>query len=174
MSIRKKIPLNGGLVAPCYRRYPYSKTMDRTMAKTNIERFDEMSAAILAFLYEHFPRSEYLSPEVAGLTVVEYGPYDPDTGGNKVISGEVDPETPFFDSTISWLVEAGVLTMRENRHFSNTYTLTASTLKLLRRITNGESGETFGSRLSEAVKAGNKEASATILNHALADQHLDQ
>lgn len=137
------------------------------MAKTNIERFDEMSAAILAFLYDRFPSREYISPEIAGLSVPEYGPYDPETGGNKIISGGIDPETPFFDSTLSWLAEAGVLSTKENRHVSNTYTLSASTMKCLRRSPQGEGSETFGSMLSESVKGGDKEAASAVLNQVL-------
>ena len=141
--------------------------MDGTMAKTNIDRFDELSAAIVAFLYDRFPAREYVSPEIAGLSVPEYGPYDPETGGNKIISGEIDPETPFFGSTLSWLAEAEVLSAKDNRHFSNTYTLTASTMKCLRRYSQGDGGETFGVMLSESVRNGDKEAAAAILNQAL-------
>ena len=67
-------------MAPCYRHCPYSKTMDRTMAKTNIERFDEMSADILAHLYEAFPVHTGVSPRTAGLAEVEILDYDPVTG----------------------------------------------------------------------------------------------
>lgn len=136
------------------------------MAKTNIERFDEMSAAILAFLYDRFPSSEAVSPAVAGLSVVEYGPYDPEIRAYRVVSGERDPETEFFNSTLSWLTRAEIVDITPGGNRSDKYTLTAKTLKALRQASGGS---TFGSKLSEAVKADDMEAAAVILGRALTE-----
>ncbi|QLG93538.1 hypothetical protein HZF02_16925 [Pseudomonas yamanorum] len=138
------------------------------MAKTNIERFDEMSADILAFLYDRFPIPEYVSPKVAGLSVVVYGDYDPVAGSTEVISGEIDPETELFKSTLAWLVHAGFIHEKKSQHFSSQYFLTASGLQALKHVPKPTLGsETLGEKLSAATKAGTKTAASEILNQAL-------
>lgn len=138
------------------------------MAKTNIERFDEMSADILAFLYDRFPIPEYVSPEVAGLSVIVYGEYDTENGGAKVISGERDPETELFESTLAWLVHSGFIDEKRPQHFSSQYFLTAYGLQALKHVPKPTLGsETLGEKLSAATKAGTKTAASEILNQAL-------
>ena len=155
-------------MAPCYRHCPYSKTMARAMAKTNIERFDEMSADILAFLYDRFPIPEYVSPEVAGFSVIVYGDYDHDAGAAVVISGEIDPETDLFKSTLAWLVHSGFIHEKRSQHFSSQYFLTAYGLQALKHVPKPTLGtETLGEKLSAATKAGTKTAASEILNQAL-------
>lgn len=155
-------------MAPCYRHCPYSKTMARAMAKTNIERFDEMSADILAFLYDRFPIPECVSPQVAGLSVIVYGDYDPVAGSAEVISGEIDPETELFKATLAWLVHAGFIHEKKSQYFSSQYFLTASGLQALKHVPKPTLGsETLGEKLSAATKAGTKTAASEILNQAL-------
>lgn len=155
-------------MAPCYRPCPYSKTMNRAVAKTNIERFDEMSADILAFLYDNFPIPEYVSPKVAGLNVVVYGPYDPVAETTEMISGERDSETELFESTLAWLVHSGFIHEKRSQHFSSQYFLTAYGLQALKHVPKPALGsETLGEKLSAATKAGTKTAASEILNQAL-------
>ncbi len=154
-------------MAPCYRHCPFSKTMARAMAKTNIERFDEMSADILAFLYEGFPIPSSVSPQVAGLTVLTYLEYDPTTE-NSVTEGERDPETEFFDATLEWLVHAGFIAKRAAPVNRQVYVLTPYGLQALKHVPKPSLGtETLGQKLSAATKAGTKSAASEILNQAL-------
>lgn len=154
-------------MAPCYRRRPYSKTMDRAMAKTNIERFDEMSADILAHLYEAFPVHTGVSPRTAGLVEVEILDYDPVTGTSET-AGERDPETDFFEATLAWLVQSGFVLRKDNGHFSCTYVLTSLGLQALKHVPKPSLGsETLGEKLSTATKSGAKEMAKEALNQAL-------
>lgn len=155
------------LEAPCYRQSPYGKMMDGTMAKTNIERFDEMSADILAFLYESFPVHVGVLPRVAGLTEIETLSYDP-VESTAVTSGERDPETDFFDATLAWLVQSGFVHHKDNGHFSNTYVLTSLGLQALKHVPKPSLGsETLGEKLSAATKSGAKEMAKEALNQVL-------
>ncbi|WP_147466149.1 hypothetical protein [Pseudomonas syringae] len=138
------------------------------MANTNIGRFDEISADILAFLYERFPIPEYISPAVAGLSVIVYGDYDPVSGLHKNMSGEIDPETELFNSTLAWLVHAGFIHEKGSQHFSSRYFLTPQGLQALKHVPKPALGaETLGEKLSVATKAGAKSAASELLNQAL-------
>ena len=138
------------------------------MAKTNIERFDEMSACILAFLYDGFPIPEVVEPDVAGLSVIRYGAYDPDEGGRQVTSGERDPETEFFNATLEWLVQAGFILKKNAPVNRQVYVLTPYGLQALKHVPKPSLGtETLGEKLSVATKAGTKHAASEILNQAL-------
>ncbi|MFJ3153551.1 hypothetical protein ACIPIX_05330 [Pseudomonas protegens] len=138
------------------------------MAKTNIERFDEMSADILAFLYDSFPIHKRVSPEVAGLSVVKYGEYDPDKGLAEKVSGEEDPETEFFYSTLEWLAEAGFITPKPSRGGPRRYVLTSFGLQALKHVPKPTLGtETLGEKLSTATKSGARHAASEALNQAL-------
>lgn len=142
--------------------------MDGTMAKTNIERFDEMSADILAFLYENFPIPSSVSPEVAGLSVVKYLEYDP-VSGSAVTEGERDPETEFFDATLTWLVQAGFISNRAAPVNRYVYVLTPYGLQALKHVLKPSLGtETLGEKLSAATKSGAKTVASELLNQALA------
>ncbi|MBK5530449.1 hypothetical protein JFT91_22365 [Pseudomonas sp. TH08] len=103
------------------------------MAKTNIERFDEMSADILAFLYESFPIPSDVSPQVAGLTVLKYLEYDPDIE-DAVTEGARDPETEFFDATLEWLVHAGFIAKKAAPVNRKVYVLTPYGLQALKHV----------------------------------------
>ncbi|UVE47723.1 hypothetical protein KS461_10750 [Pseudomonas chlororaphis] len=137
------------------------------MAKTNIERFDEMSADILAFLYESFPIPSSVSPEVAGLSVVKYLEYDP-VSGSAVTEGERDPETEFFDATLTWLVQAGFIATSPSSGGPRRYVLTSFGLQALKHVPKPTLGtETLGEKLSAATKSGARHAASEALNQAL-------
>ncbi|QHF28563.1 hypothetical protein [Pseudomonas sp. R32] len=137
------------------------------MAKTNIERFDEMSADILAFLYERFPIPSSVGPDVAGLSVVKYLEYDPISGG-AVTEGERDPETEFFEATLAWLVHAGFITNKAAPVNIFVYVLTPYGLQALKHVPKPSLGtETLGEKLSEATKSGAKTVASEVLNQAL-------
>lgn len=138
------------------------------MAKTNIQRFDEISADILAFLYDNFPIHHSVSPEVAGLSVVQFGEYDPNTGLRERISGEVDPETQFFYSTLEWLAEAGFISLKSSSGRKHKYVLTAFGLQSLKHVPQPAiNSETLGDKLSAATKGGFKEVASATMNQAL-------
>lgn len=138
------------------------------MAKTNIERFDEISADILAFLYDNFPIHKSVSPEVAGLSVVKRGEYDPRTGQAEIISGEIDPETQFFYSTLEWLAQAGFISLKPSNGGIRKYVLTTYGLQALKHVPKPSLGtETLGEKLSAATKSGARHAASEALNQAL-------
>ncbi|WP_230139211.1 hypothetical protein [Pseudomonas sp. Bi130] len=138
------------------------------MAKTNIERFDEMSADILAFLYDNFPIHKSVSPEVTGLSVVTCGEYDPETGQSERVSGQVDPETQFFYSTLEWLAQAGFISLKPSSGGPRRYVLTAFGLQALKHVPKPTLGtETLGEKLSTATKSGARHVASEALNQAL-------
>lgn len=154
-------------MAPCYRQNPYSKTMNRAVAKTNIERFDEMSADILAHLYNSFPIPVGVSPEVSGLTVIKYLSFNPVSEEGKT-EGEHDPETEFFDASLNWLVHSGFVWSNPRPFGGTTYSLTAYGLQALKHVPRPELGnETLGEKLSSATKSGAGEIAKETLNQAL-------
>lgn len=137
------------------------------MAKTNIERFDEIGADILAFLYESFPIPSNVGPEVAGLTSIKYLEYNPVTE-DAVTEGERDPETEFFEATLEWLVQSGFISKRPAAVNRQVYVLTPYGLQALKHVPKPSLGsETLGEKLSAAAKAGTKSAASEILNQAL-------
>lgn len=138
------------------------------MAKTNIERFDEISAGILAHLYSSFPVPASVNPGVAGLTERKVLSYDP-LSETVEATGEVDPETPFFESTLEWLVLAGFVSKKAVPVNHYVYVLTASGLQALKHVPQPSLGsETLGDKLATATKAGAKEVASSTLNQALA------
>lgn len=137
------------------------------MAKTNIERFDEISASVLAHLYENFPIATEVHPTVAGLSVLKVLSYDP-VNEESVTEGALDPETQFFDSTLEWLVASGFVSQANSRFSPALYTLTSYGLQSLKHVAQPAiSSETLGDRLSAAARGGLKEATSTVLNQAL-------
>ncbi|KJH75612.1 hypothetical protein [Pseudomonas sp. ES3-33] len=137
------------------------------MVKTNIERFDEMSAGILAHLYQSFPVHTGVSPRIAGLTEAETLSYDP-VEETAVTSGERDPETEFFEATLAWLVQSGFVQRKDKGHFYCTYVLTSLGLQALKHVPKPSLGsETLGEKLSTATKTGAKEMAKEALNQAL-------
>lgn len=137
------------------------------MTKTNIERFDEITAAILVRLYENFPIPVSIGPKDAGLSVLTVISYDPVTEECEM-EGDLDPETPFFDATVEWLVEAGFIATKDSRFGDPTYYLTAVGLQSLKHVPQPAiNSETLGDRLASAAKSGVKGAASHLLNQAL-------
>ncbi|MGF6202701.1 hypothetical protein [Pseudomonas laurylsulfatiphila] len=137
------------------------------MAKTNIERFDEMSADILAHLYEAFPIPVGVGPRVVDLTEEVVLDYDP-VSESWVTAGERDAETEFFEATLEWLALSGFISKKSAPVNRPVYTLTAYGLQALKHVPRPELGsETLGEKLSSATKNGAGEIAKEALNQAL-------
>ncbi|WP_157829266.1 hypothetical protein [Pseudomonas monteilii] len=137
------------------------------MAKTNIERFDEISADILAHLYQAFPIPTAVTPSVAGLTELKVLNQDPVSEAS-VNSGERDPETEFFDASLAWLAHSGFILKKDGGHFRATYVLTAYGLQALKHVPTPSLGsETLGEKLSSAARSGATGAAKEAMNQAV-------
>ncbi|WP_321837841.1 hypothetical protein [Pseudomonas kulmbachensis] len=137
------------------------------MAKTNIERFDEMSASILAFLYDSFPIPKQLSPAVAGLTEEIILSRDTENGGVEV-EGERDPETEFFESSVEWLVQSGFISKKAVDSYGYSYCLTPYGLQALKHVPLPSiSSETLGEQLSNVAKEGFKSTASTVMSQVV-------
>ncbi|PZP26452.1 hypothetical protein [Pseudomonas kuykendallii] len=133
------------------------------MADTNIDRFDRLTGAVFARLYEAFPVG-------VDLDVMDF---------SKVISpGEEYEEVAcyainqgeFFNSAVVWLRDAGFITFGDTTlDNSMVYQcrLTAKALQVLKSTPESIGGETLGGRLGEAVKQGTMGALKTVANEAL-------
>lgn len=137
------------------------------MEKTNIERFDEISADILAHLYEAFPVHTSVTPKVSGLEEILDQDYDPVEGAS-TSTGSRDQETDFFEATLDWLVQSGFVSRKDNIPFSGVYVLTSLGLQALKHVPQPSLGsETLGEKLTAATKSGAKEIAKEALNQAL-------
>lgn len=137
------------------------------MAKTNIERFDEISANILGHLYLAFPIPTAVTPKAAGLTELEVLSYDP-VSEVSATCGERDPETEFFEASLAWLAHSGFIRKKDGGHFQSTYVLTSYGLQALKHVPAPSLGsETLGDRLSTAAKSGATGAAKEAMNQAI-------
>ncbi len=137
------------------------------MAKTNIERFDEISADILAHLYQAFPIPTAVTPKVAKLTELEVLSYDP-VSEDSVTRGERDQETEFFEASLAWLAHSGFILKKDGGHFQSTYVLTSYGLQALKHVPTPSLGsETLGDRLSTAAKNGATGAAKETMNQVI-------
>lgn len=137
------------------------------MAKTNIERFDEISADILAHLYQAFPIPTFVTPKVAGLTELEVLSHD-HVNETSITRGARDPETEFFNASLDWLTKSGFILKKEGHSIHATYVLTASGLQALKHVPVPSLGsETLGDKLSSAAKNSATGAAREVINQVI-------
>lgn len=137
------------------------------MAKTNIERFDEISADILAHLYQAFPVPISVTPKVSGLTEQKVTSYDP-VSEIAVTSGARDPETEFFQETLAWLAMSGFILRRNHHGIQAEYVLTSHGLQTLKHVPKPSLGnETLGDKLSTAAKSGAAGAAKEVMTQVI-------
>ncbi|WP_434676209.1 hypothetical protein [Pseudomonas sp. D3-10] len=135
------------------------------MEKTNIERFDEVAAQILAALYEKFPQPTHIDPNVIG--ALDETPTR-NTVGAVFYSKEWEDLRDFSNDTAKWLAEEGYLSERPGRHYSK-YTLSAIGLKSLKHVDQPELGsDTLGDKIKKASADGVRATTSKLVEQFFA------
>lgn len=133
------------------------------MADTNIDRFDRLTGAVFAKLYESFPMGVDLDVMEFSNVISSGKEYE------EVISQALD-QGEFFNSAVVWLRDAGFITFdRTTLDNSMAYQcrLTAKALQVLKSTPESIGGETLGGLLSDAVKQGTMGSLKAVANEAL-------
>jgi hypothetical protein len=121
------------------------------MAMSNIELFDEFTAAALAKLYESFPRKIGLDARIlAGVDSVNEFGFIVDENGNPSMRFEI------ARATLEWLSETGYIRCTSTNQLGlNSAVLTPMGLSVLKATpTSIKPGETIGERLVRFAKDG--------------------
>jgi len=132
---------------------------------TNMERFDLLTGAVFAQLYESFPEPVLLDPYNY---LKQIAPEDQDIDTQRELrSGAVE----FFGYTIDWLAQTGYLThstpIRRDFSIYEKCVLTAKGLEVLKALPDSITGKTLGSQLQEAAKAGLIDSMKSLTGKAL-------
>lgn len=133
------------------------------MAEANIDRFDRLTGAIFGKLYESFPIGVDLDVMMFSQVL------SPGEDFEEVLSQAID-EGEFFHSTVTWLQDAGFITMAGttlDNSMAYQCRLTAQALQVLKATPESLGGETLGGTLGDAVKKGTMGALKTVANEAL-------
>ncbi|MEE1919133.1 hypothetical protein V0R52_22340 [Pseudomonas asiatica] len=134
------------------------------MKKTNIERFDEVTAMILSALYAKFPEPVHIHPELFG---IQKGASTPGPFGGMSYGAEWTEMRVFATDTARWLAEEGYLSERPSRHASR-YTLSAAGLKSMKHVDQPEIGsDTLGEKLKKASSNGAKATTSKLVDQFL-------
>lgn len=138
--------------------------MSKSMEKTNIERFDEITALILSTLYSRFPEPVLLGPKELGLSDEEP---TIDAAGCVIFTSDWRELSDFIGHSAYWLAEEGYLSQRSGR-FSSRYTLSAAGLKSMKHVDQPEIGsDTLGEKLQRASSEGAKAATSKLVDQFL-------
>ncbi|MEN8639603.1 hypothetical protein [Pseudomonas sichuanensis] len=135
------------------------------MEKTNIERFDEVTAMILSALYAKFPEPVQIHPDLFGIPkgAPTVGPF-----GGVSYGAEWTELRAFAINTARWLAEEGYLSERPGQHYSR-YTLSAAGLKSLKHVDQPEIGsDTLGEKLKKASTEGARATTSKLVDQFLA------
>lgn len=137
----------------------------RVMEKTNIERFDEVTAKILAALYEAFPEPCYIDINALGMT--DEQPTQ-NAAGEVLRTDEWRSLDRFAQNTAKWLAEEGYLSSRTSGFYGR-YTLSAAGLKSMKHVDQPEIGSaTLGDKMKTASVDGAKAATSKLVDQFLA------
>lgn len=132
---------------------------------SNMERFDLLTGALFARLYESFPEPVTLEPRPF---LNQIAPEGQDHEAQRVQSFNA---IEFFGYTINWLAQTGYLT-----HASQTQAelsifdgcvLTAKGLEVLKALPDSVTGKTLGSQLQDAAKNGVLDSVKSLTGKAL-------
>lgn len=128
------------------------------MTDSNIDRFNELTARILANLYRHFPLPHHL-------LCADYG-INPEHS----TEGKADDDSQFFMATVRWLAESGYLRYeRENCVLVRNAVLTPKGLEALCTVPEALAGQPpLGERLGTAAAEGSKTLLAETVKAVLA------
>lgn len=135
------------------------------MDKSNIERFDEVTAKILAALYETFPEPIYIDINALGMT--DELPTR-DEAGRVLRTEEWQSLDQFAQNSAKWLAEEGYLSSRPSGFYCR-YTLSAAGLKSMKYVDQPEIGSTtLGEKLKSASSVGARTATSKLVDQFLA------
>ncbi|WP_339548588.1 hypothetical protein [Pseudomonas kermanshahensis] len=118
---------------------------------SNMERFDQLTGAIFARLYETFPEPVKLDDRPF-LDLIA-----PDGQDLEVQSSQAFYAPEFFVHTVRWLAQTGYLTYTANQrdeYLIQDCVLTAKGLEVLKATPDSLGGKTLGSQLQDAAEAG--------------------
>lgn len=134
------------------------------MTPPNIERFNELTGNIFAFLYEQFPLPKLLKPE----KFIEGGK-DAAFDTNSPSGAGPTEATDFFVATVEWLNVEGYVSYKNMGHFDfREAVLTSKSLAILNGIPASlENTESLGDRLTSAAKSGASEIIKTIARETI-------
>lgn len=130
---------------------------------TNIDRFDRLTGAVFAKLYESFPIA-------VDLCAMEFSKVISSNQEHDELLGQIFNQDEFFSSTVVWLRDAGFITFSmTSLDNSEAYQcrLTAQALQVLKSTPQSIGGETLGGQLGDAIKQGTMGALKTVANEAL-------
>lgn len=132
------------------------------MAISNIERFDQASGLIFAHLYFHFPQRTMLT---SGLLEPIFK--DLDESDSDWLSKFASKEA-FFNSTMSWLIEAGFIWCKGTEQTIQTIyshcVLTTKALEAMKSVPSTLTGESLGNSLAESARSGALDAAKGLAN----------
>jgi len=132
---------------------------------SNMERFDLLTGAVFAELYESFPEPLILDP-YHFLTQIAPEGQDKDVQ-NEQAFGAIE----FFGHTIDWLTRTGYLThnttVRSDLSIFENCVLTAKGLEVLKALPDSITGKTLGSQLHDAAKNGLLDSVKSLAGKAL-------
>ncbi len=135
------------------------------MEKTNIERFDEVTAIILSALYAKFPEPVQIHPELFG---IQRGEPTPGPLGGMSYGVEWAEMRTFASDTAQWLAEEGYLSERIGRH-ARRYTLSAIGLNSMKYVDQPQIGsDTLGEKIKKASLVGAKATTSKLVDQFLA------
>lgn len=138
------------------------------MSAHNIEKFNEITGQVLAYLYVSFPVPVDLSPASIGIDEAPEGKYEPTSG--LVAGGKPKTEEElFFGHSVAWLIATGYLSA--DRLLSGVFfrqaILTAKGLEVLKATPASLSSSSFGEQLQTAAKDGMLDTIKSLTNEAL-------
>lgn len=138
------------------------------MSAHNIEKFNEITGQVLAYLYVSFPVPVDLSPASIGIDAAPDGEYAPTSG--LVAGGKPKTEDElFFGHSVAWLIATGYLSA--DRLLSGVFfcqaVLTAKGLEVLKATPASLSSSSFGEQLQTAAKDGMLDTIKSLTNEAL-------
>lgn len=132
---------------------------------SNMERFDLVTGAVFAYLYESFPEPVILDPHHYLQQLAPDG-QDPDAHEEQAF-GAIE----FFGHTIHWLAATGYLThntrIRSDLSMFEDCVLTAKGLEVLKALPDSITGKTLGSQLKDAAKNGLMDSVKSLTGKAL-------
>lgn len=134
---------------------------------SNIEKFNEVAAKTFALLYESFPVGRELNFD-SDFHIDQYEEFFQSQKDYPAVGQEIE----FHEQTIQWLAKAGYLFFR---HYNYPEAITGAVLSAIGfDILNSAplaltSGQTLGTFLIEAVKAGDAEARNSVMRFILAE-----
>lgn len=128
------------------------------MAAANIDRFNEVTGAVFAHLYQSFPTPTDVGSAVIGISTPDFVTTDRvneiQYGGFDSLTLDEQQKVAFLFDTAMWLAKAGFIRFESKGRYELHYvTLTLEGLDLLQAIPKSL-GPSLGDQLVDAAKSG--------------------